>query len=73
MKYSLEVYWPRSEVLTSGGVVFIGILVSDYNPLASLLPFNSFVSLLASPLLPIVRSQWSESQRQGITSFNKNE
>ena len=73
MKYSLKVPWPRSEVVTSDGFVFIRILVSDYKPLGSPRAYNSFVSRLACPWLPIVRSQRFETRSQGRKSFNKNE
>ena len=58
-----------SEILSES--VLARSLVSDHKPLASWLPFKFFVSLLASPWLPIVRSQMFENGRQGMESFNK--
>ena len=57
MKYSLKVYCPRPGVYTSDSLVFVRILVSNHKPLASWLPLISIVLHLASPWLPIVRSQ----------------
>ena len=44
---------------------------NNHKPLASRLPFNLFVSFVASPWLPIVRSQRFENGGQGMKSFNK--
>ena len=58
---------------TSDSLVFVRILVSVDKLLASQLPFNSFVSLLASPWRPIVRSQRFNNGSQGMKIFNKTE
>ena len=59
------------EGFTSDSRVFLRILVSVHKSLASPLKFNSFVSLLASLWLPIVRSQRFENRSQGMNIFNK--
>ena len=53
----MKVFWPRLQVFTLNGLVFLRILDSDHKPLVSWLPFISIVLPLASPWLPIVRSQ----------------
>ena len=69
MKYSLQVYCHRLGVYTSASLVSVRIFDSHHKPLASWLPFISIVLPLASPWLPIVRSQSFRTGSQPYQAF----